>query len=343
MSDAGPNTDANPSQAAFLASVPLFNGIPEAELAELAQVLRRRELAPGEVLWHEGDEAAGMVLIVDGRMSMSLALPGERTVELRILGQGEILGEVPLVDGGRHSATVQAVEPATVLVLKPNDFAGLVLRQHRTAFAIKRRIAEVACGRLRLQLAALAESLVADAGADHRADAEALGADLDAAEEGLPADLEFCGPPDSAYVRRLATFRAFDSLALWGFLTAGRYARCPAGRTLIAEGATPKACYLTMNGAVEKVIIRGRRRIRVALAGPGQAFGYESLIDGQPAPITSATRERTLLLMLPQAAFERLFYGETPGSHVFIDVINRDAMASLRQVLRPQARLASSF
>jgi len=143
-------------------------------------------------------------------------------------------------------------------------------------------------------------------------------------------------------VRRLATFRAFDSLALWGFLTAGRFARCPAGRTVVAEGDLSSACYLTINGAVEKVIVRGGRRIRVGLAGPGQAFGYESLIDGGPAPVTATTRERTLLLVLPQAAFERLFQGEESGSHVFLDVIHRDLTAALRQALRPHARLAAS-
>ena len=143
-------------------------------------------------------------------------------------------------------------------------------------------------------------------------------------------------------MRRFATFRAFDSLALWGFLTAGRFARCPAGRTLIAEGSASTACYLTINGAVEKVIVRGGRRIRVGLAGPGQAFGYESLIDGDPSPVTAATRERTLLLVLPPEAFERLFNGETNISHMFLDVIHRDLTAALRQALRPHARLASS-
>jgi CRP-like cAMP-binding protein len=111
----------------------------------------------------------------------------------------------------------------------------------------------------------------------------------------------------------------------------------------VPEGSHPTACYLTINGAVEKVIIRGGRRIRVGLAGPGQAFGYENLIDAEPAPTTATSRERTLLLVLPKDAFNRLFYGETAGSHVFIDVINRDVVASLRQTLRPQARLASSI
>jgi CRP-like cAMP-binding protein len=320
--------------AGVLAEMPLLEGIEEAELAELAALMRRRDLEPGDVLWREGEEASALHLIVDGRVSVSLRLPGERTVEVFSLGPGEMLGEIPLLDGGLHPTSARVAEHASVLSLSSADFAAVVSRRHPTAFTLKRRIAGIACARLRLQLAALAASLP-DARTRPRGPA--------AAASSAFADLEFCGPPHHAYVRRLATFRAFDSLALWGFLTAGRFARCPAGHTVVPEGRVSTACYLTMNGAVEKVIVRGGRRIRVGLAGPGQAFGYESLIDGGPSPVTATTRERTLLLVLPQSAFERLFGGEESESRVFLDVIHRDLMAALRQALRPHARLAASI
>jgi CRP-like cAMP-binding protein len=316
------------SDDGFLATVPLLDGIPEEELTALAAVMRRRELPAGRVLWRQGEEAVGMLLVVAGRVTVSLSLPGDRAVEIGNAGRGEVLGEVPLLDGGRHTATASVTEDATLLTLSRADFAALVSRRHPTAFTLKRRLAGVGCERLRRQFAALAASLGGDAPGEPPAPA---------------AELDFCGPPDSGYVRRLATFRAFDSLALWGILTAGRFARCPAGRTLLAEGEASTACYLTMNGAVEKIIVRGGRRIRVGLAGPGQAFGYESLIDGGPSPVTATTRERTLLLRLPQEAFERLFNGEDSGSHAFLDVIHRDLMAALRQALRPHARLAASL
>ena len=67
------------------------------------------------------------------------------------------------------------------------------------------------------------------------------------------------------------------------------------------------------------------------------------MIDGGPSPVTAITRERTLVLALPTAAFERLFSGEQPESHVFLDVIHRDLVGSLRQALRPHARLAVSL
>ena len=146
-----------------------------------------------------------------------------------------------------------------MLSLSRADFAALVSRRHPTAFTLKRRIAGRRVRAAARQLATLADLARRRRGGGRAAPAGAP-----------PAELEFCGPPDSGYVRRLATFRAFDSLALWGFLTAGRFARCPAGRTLVAEGAQSAACYLTINGAVEKVIVRGGRRIRVGLAGRGR-------------------------------------------------------------------------
>jgi len=154
--------------------------------------------------------------------------------------------------------------------------------------------------------------------------------------------LEPSSPPDSKYVRRMATFHDFDPLALWGFLTSGKYVRCPPGQTLVAEGAPSAAYYLTINGAVEKVLVRGDRRIRVGLAGPGMAFGYESLIDGRPSPVAAITRERALLLVLPSDVFEQLFHREDAISRVFLEAIQRDLLVTLRHALRPSARLASS-
>ncbi len=91
------------------------------------------------------------------------------------------------------------------------------------------------------------------------------------------------------------------------------------------------------------MLLRGDRRIRVGLAGPGRTFGYEGLIDGGSSPVTAITRERALLLVLPPGPFEQLFNGEDAVSRVFLDVIQRELVATLRQTLRQHARLAASL
>jgi CRP/FNR family transcriptional regulator, cyclic AMP receptor protein len=316
----------------FLATVSLLEGREEADLIELARVTRRRTVEEGEVLWRQGDDARELVFVVDGAVSASLHLPGDRTVEIGTAGPGDVVGEIGLLDGEGHTMSARVTETATLLALGRAELAALLARRDPSAFRLKRGLASLIAARLRNQLRHLAASL----------GGEVAGPPVEDEIRGF-AESEYSGPPDSKYVRRMATFHEFDSLALWGFLTSGRYVRCAPGRMLLAERTPSAACYLTINGAVEKVLVRGDRRIRVGLAGPGKAFGYEGLIDGHSSPFTAIARERALLLVLPRGPFEQLFNGEDAVSRVFLDVIQRDLVATLRQTLRPHARLAASL
>lgn len=316
--------------AGFLSSVALFEGRSDTDLAELARVVRRRAVPAGARVWRQGDDARELLLVAEGTLASSLHVPGGRVVEMSRAVRGDVVGEIALLDGGTHTMTVDAVEDATVLALGRQDFAALLAGQDAPTFALKRRLTAVLTARYRNQLRHLADSLGG-------------GAVASAGERPAPGELEATGPPDSGYLRRMGTFRDLDGLALWGFLTSGSYIRCPRGRMLIAEGDPATACYLTINGAVEKVLVRGDRRIRVGLSGPGRAFGYASLIDGEPSPVTAITRERSLLLVLPEGPFRQLYTGQDAVSRVFVDVLQRELVSMLRETLRPHARLASSL
>ena len=62
--------------AGFLATVPLFEGRDEAELVELARVLRRRSTRAGQVLWRQGDHARELLLVVEGAVTARLQVSG---------------------------------------------------------------------------------------------------------------------------------------------------------------------------------------------------------------------------------------------------------------------------
>ena len=243
----------------FLATVPLLEGQDEADLVELARVLRRRTVREGEILWRQGDGRASWCSSSTAPSRPRSRCPAIASSRSGGPGPGEMVGEIGLLDGGEHTMSVQVTEPATVLALGRLDFAALLAAPGPVGVQLKRRLASLFTGRLRDQLAHLALSLGGER-PPAAADDPALAV----------AELEPCGPPDSKYVRRMATFHDFDPVALWGFLTSGSYALCPPGRTLLAEGTPSTAYYLTINGAVEKVLIRGDRRIRVGLAGPGR-------------------------------------------------------------------------
>jgi CRP-like cAMP-binding protein len=317
----------------LLASIPLFEGSTAAELEQLARAMRRRTLTAGDVLWRQGDHPRELAVIAEGTVSASVRVTGGREVEIGTSGRGEIVGLIGLIDGGGHATTVRVVGTATVLALGRLDFAALLTGRTPSTLRLHRTLARLLVARLAHQVEHIAVSL-------------GEGAHAPPARVGAAARLERleeAATPESRYVRRMASFHDFDPLALWGFLTSGRYARCPPGRTLLEEGAPSPAFYLTINGAVEKVLVRGDRRIRLGLAGPGKAFGYEGLIDGGPSPVTAITRERVLLLVVPSDLFGRLFDGEDAVSRGFLDVIRQELAATLRETLRPAARLAASL
>src|ERR671925_524534 len=101
----------------FLATVSLLEGQEEPDLVRLARVMRRRTLQEGEMVWRQGDDAREMVFIVDGAVSASLRVPGDRTVEIGRAGSGETVGEIGLLDSGRHTMGVRVTKSATLLAL----------------------------------------------------------------------------------------------------------------------------------------------------------------------------------------------------------------------------------
>src|SRR5262245_25900442 len=113
----------------FLATVPLLEGREETELVELARVMGRRSVREGEILWRQGEDARELLLVVEGGVSASLQVPGDRTVEFGRAGPGAVLGEIALLDGRGHTMSVCAIEATTVLALGRLDFVSLLVGQ----------------------------------------------------------------------------------------------------------------------------------------------------------------------------------------------------------------------
>lgn len=61
-------------------------------LRELTQGAALRSLAPGEVLFHEGDEEEHLYVISRGRISLSVQVPNRGSVRVLTVEPGDILG-----------------------------------------------------------------------------------------------------------------------------------------------------------------------------------------------------------------------------------------------------------
>jgi len=105
-----------------LSEIALFAALSETELQGLAQRTVERRFAADEVLFWEGQECAGIFLIIQGAVKIFRTSPGGREVVLSIENAPTTVAELPLFDGGPYPASVRVVEPVVALFINKQDF-----------------------------------------------------------------------------------------------------------------------------------------------------------------------------------------------------------------------------
>lgn len=134
----------------------LFRELPAAELRRLVAVAERRRFGRNEVVFHQGDPADVLHLIVRGRFAARLTTRLGDTVTVSIHGPRDVFGELALVDReAPRSTTVVALEPAETFAVHRDDFDRLRREQPSVSDLLARLLAE----RLRRQSSLLLEAL----------------------------------------------------------------------------------------------------------------------------------------------------------------------------------------
>ena len=81
---------------------------------------------PGQVVFQEGENSQEAYRILRGRVEISIVADGKPVI-LAQLGEGDIFGEMAMVDERPRSASAQALEVTECEVLTPENFNELVL------------------------------------------------------------------------------------------------------------------------------------------------------------------------------------------------------------------------
>ena len=128
----------------LLRRVALFKGMSDAELTRVDQLMDDITFEPGRVLAEEGRPGSEAFVVVDGEAEVTIV---GRTVA--VVGPGEVVGEMALVDAAPRNATVTARTPVHALVINPAGFAALLEEagvSRRVLATVVRRLRTVEAG-----------------------------------------------------------------------------------------------------------------------------------------------------------------------------------------------------
>ena len=109
----------------------LLDALPETDRRDVLRLARRRKFARKEVVFHEGDPGDTLHLIVKGHVAVRITTPLWDEGILRLLGPGQIFGELALIDPAPRVASVVAVDQCETLALHRDHVT--TLRQEHPA------------------------------------------------------------------------------------------------------------------------------------------------------------------------------------------------------------------
>jgi CRP/FNR family transcriptional regulator len=125
------------ASADILRRVPLFAGLDNKELDQIASSLRERRFKAGDVVTQEGSGGVGFFVVEEGEADVSVG--GESKGSL---GPGDYFGEIALINESPRTATLTARTDMLCYGMTPWDFRPLVESNSEIAWKLLTAMAE---------------------------------------------------------------------------------------------------------------------------------------------------------------------------------------------------------
>jgi CRP/FNR family transcriptional regulator, cyclic AMP receptor protein len=140
-----------------LREIGLFGALSDDVLEYLATALPVEVIAPGDAVFHEGEQAREMFVVLGGECEV--LKKGKRGGEARValLGPGDWFGEMSILDVQPRSASVVAVAPTRLIRITSEALDGLYRKDLKSYSLIVLNIARELSRRLRV-----ADGIIAD-------------------------------------------------------------------------------------------------------------------------------------------------------------------------------------
>jgi len=299
----------------------------------LMAVARPISHARGERLVRHGDPSRGAYVLREGAVEATVTLPGGEKLTVAKLGAGAVFGEMALIERGTCTATVSATEKVEGWFIERDDFRSLVAQRVPAALSVQHALALVLSDKVRQLNAKVLEV----ASPEDQPSRSVPGTDpLAKAKRLRQASFDI-----KPFLPHLPVFEGFDAAEIEEILAVASLLELPRGHAVFLAGQPSEAVFIVVRGAVEIHAHHAKRERRLAVLGPGQLLGYMSALEKGMHGSDAVVREQALLMEIPRAAFEKLYFGNTPATTKLHRAIQKSLLFSLGQTNRHLTRLIS--
>jgi CRP/FNR family cyclic AMP-dependent transcriptional regulator len=128
-------------EAQSLSQIPLFKGLDQTELENLAELVDQVPYKAGETIFHEHDAGDALYVVERGAVRIWVRDEDVQEVTLSELTPGDFFGELAVLDSGERSANATALVDSSLHRLRREDFQSFLLRYPHAATDVIREIA----------------------------------------------------------------------------------------------------------------------------------------------------------------------------------------------------------
>ena len=130
---------------ALLRNSPVFGGLDAEHLDRLCTYATTRMYPRGTTIFTKGDPGTSLFAVCSGTIRIGVPSPDGRDAVFNLIREGEIFGEIALLDGQPRTADANAMTNCELMIIDRRDFVALVRSQPEIAL----KIIEVLCARVR--------------------------------------------------------------------------------------------------------------------------------------------------------------------------------------------------
>ena len=133
-----------------LERVDIFSGLTQEELNSIAELCQPRKYGVNEVIFAEKSKGKEMYVVTKGRVRIELGIKGKTDcATVHRVGEGEVFGELVVVNEQRRSATAISESHCEVIAIGREAFTDLFDKSSRIGYVIMKNLASLLATRLR--------------------------------------------------------------------------------------------------------------------------------------------------------------------------------------------------